>query len=267
MVAGRVSAYRALASESRITLLRLLQQADAPMSVDALAETVHLHANTTREHLDCLIGAGLVSRHPEARCTRGRPRMLYSAIPRQDGEASELRVREEMARILVAGYGQAAESPITAAERAGFEWGVRLSSEVDDILVPLRARSAAGAATDPEISTVQLAALEAHLGTLGFAPESDPMSLEIRLHRCPYRELTHECPEVVCSVLLGVSRGVLAHVGGPLTAAKLDAFAGSRPCVLHLATAGHDTSDRAETSDGGATVVRSRVNVKEPAFP
>ncbi|MCR6491810.1 metalloregulator ArsR/SmtB family transcription factor [Cellulomonas sp. P24] len=247
MAARRVSAYRALASESRVTLLRLLQQEGAPMSVDALAEAIDLHVNTTREHLDCLIGAGLVARHPEVRCTRGRPRMLYSAVERVDAETSSNRVREEMARILVAGYGQAVESPTVAAEHAGFAWGDRLSSEADDSTAPPPSRTPARApadAADPS-SLAQLAALEARLDALGFEPEADPETLEVHMHGCPFYELAQESPEVVCSVLLGVSRGVLAHVGGPLTAAQLDAFVGPRHCVLHLARTSDDEAGRA----------------------
>jgi predicted ArsR family transcriptional regulator len=63
------------------------------------------------------------------------------------------------------------------------------------------------------------------------------------MHRCPFYELAQESPEVVCSVLLGVSRGVLAHVGGPLTAAQLDAFVGPRHCVLHLTKISDEAAD------------------------
>ncbi len=223
--------------------MRLLQQSSSPMSVDALAEAIDLHVNTTREHLDCLIGAGLVSRHPEVRCTRGRPRMLYSAVERVDDESGGNRVREEMARILVAGYGQAAESPTVAAEHAGFAWGDRLSAEADDpaVLAPTRSAADAGGA---RASLAQLSALEARLDALGFEPETDPENLEVHMHRCPFYELAQESPEVVCSVLLGVSRGVLAHVGGPLTAAQLDAFVGPRHCVLHLARVDDEATER-----------------------
>lgn len=210
------------------------------MSVDALAEAVGLHASTTREHLDCLIRAGLASRHPEVRCTRGRPRMLYSAVARADTEASEAKVRAEMARLLIAGYGHGAESPTTAAEQAGFEWGVRLSGDGEDPAW----RAWARATTGRPGASVQLAALETHLGALGFEPETDPQALEVRLNRCPYHELAHECPTVVCAVLLGVSRGVLTGVGGPLTVARLEAFAGPRPCTLHLADGGEPAQNR-----------------------
>ncbi len=243
MAARRVSAYRALASESRVTLLRLLQEASSAMSVDALAEAIDLHVNTTREHLDCLIGAGLVARHPEVRCTRGRPRMLYSAVERVDDEAGSNRVREEMARILVAGYGQAVKSPTVAAEHAGFAWGDRLSSEADDSVGVVRTCASVGA-DDARSSLVQLSALEARLDALGFEPETDPETLEVHMHRCPFYELALESPEVVCSVLLGVSRGVLAHVGGPLTAGQLDAFVGPQHCVLHLAKISDEAPDR-----------------------
>jgi predicted ArsR family transcriptional regulator len=65
-------------------------------------------------------------------------------------------------------------------------------------------------------------------------PEGDADRLEVHLHRCPFLDLAHERPEVVCSVHLGLARGVLAQEGGPLTAEWLEPFVEPQHCVLHL---------------------------------
>ena len=69
---------------------------------------------------------------------------------------------------------------------------------------------------------------------LGFEPEGDVERLEVHLRRCPFLDLAHERPEIVCSVHLGLARGVLAKEGGPLTAEWLEPFVEPQHCVLHL---------------------------------
>lgn len=234
MVGRRVSAYRALASESRVKLLHALQQSDGPMTVDDLAAAIDLHVNTAREHLDRLIAAGFVSREPEIRCTRGRPRMLYRAVERATAEVCDDRAREQLTRILVEGYGHSSESPSIAAETAGFGWADRLSEPTTG--ADAEAGPDDGALPPPNHAHwLQLAALEAHFEDLGFEPEADLEHLAVHLHRCPFYELARESTEVVCSVHLGLSRGVLARAGGPLVAEQLEPFVGPHHCVLHLA--------------------------------
>lgn len=235
MVGRRVSAYRALASESRVKLLHALQQSDGPMTVDDLAAAIDLHVNTAREHLDRLIAAGFVSREPEVRCTRGRPRMLYRAVERVTAEACDERAREQLTRILVEGYGHPSVSPAIAAERAGFGWATRLAEATPEADGDTGADETDGVSLTHHAHWLQLAALESHFEDLGFDPEADLEHLDVHLHRCPFYELARESTEVVCSVHLGLSRGVLARAGGPLVAEELEPFVGPHHCVLHLA--------------------------------
>lgn len=212
-------AYRTLASRSRMEILHLLQQQDGALGVDVVATHVGLHPNTTREHLDRLVAAGFVAREVEHRSTRGRPRLLYRAVERAAASAADVRARDQLARVLVAGYGRAMRSPAAEAERAGRRWAVEHPS--DDVV-----------AQDPE--TGQLQALERHFEELGYDPEVDADALEVHLHRCPLLDLARERTEVVCSVHLGLSRGVLARQGGPLAVDRLEPFVGPEHCVLHL---------------------------------
>lgn len=225
----RLNAYRALASESRVRILHLLQDRAAPVGVDDVAAAVGLHVNTVREHLDHLVATGFVGRESEVRATRGRPRILYRALPRSAGASMDARAREHLLRLLLAGYGREVGSPEELAEESGRRWAEDLAAE----------GTAVGAARredrvgPPEWA--QMAALEQHFEELGFDPEADLDADQVHLHRCPVKDLACARTEVVCSVHLGLAQGVLAHVDGPLEAERLEPFVGPDHCVLHLA--------------------------------
>ena len=264
MASRRVIAYRALASDKRVSMLHALQRSDGPLGVDELAAAVGLHVNTAREHLERLIDSGFVASAPELRTTRGRPRILYSAVERIAPATTDGWARDQLMRVLVAGYGRRLPSAAGAAQDAGSVWGRSLTATRLELSQRRGQRVAAVAAADPDrpcpdvvcpdpdgpvashedctipapldrgAGLAQLAALEAHFDDLGFEPEGDAERLEVHLRRCPFLDLAHERPEVVCSVHLGLARGVLAQEGGPLTAEWLEPFVDPQHCVLHL---------------------------------
>jgi hypothetical protein len=156
--------------------------------------------------------------------------------------------REQLVRVLVSGYGKRLSSPSDAAETAGRSWGAALPSPTPDAKEPDAAdcdpaalAQACGLTEVAELT--QLAALEAHFEDLGFDPEADTERLEVHLNRCPFLDLARERPEVVCSVHLGLSRGVLAQQGGPLVADRLEPFVGPQHCVLHLSLCAETADD------------------------
>ena len=263
---SRVSAYRTLASESRMHILHVLQGQDEPITVDAVAQAVGLHINTAREHLDRLVDGGFVTRESEVRTTRGRPRMLYRSVDRMAAATMDVRAREHLTRMLVEGYGKAMASPASAAQEEGRRWAVELlgppvatptaeaatetepdvepetehetepdvepalGGEVDAVAAALCAAAEAALSQPWD----QLAALEQHFEDLGFDPEVDVATMQVHLRRCPLMDLAQQRTEIVCSVHLGLAQGVLARQGGRLVAERLEPFVGPRHCVLHL---------------------------------
>jgi len=223
MASASVSTYRALASPSRVEILHVLQE-QGELPLEDISQAVGLHQNTTREHLDRLVEAGFVERKPEHRGTRGRPRMLYRAAEAPGHRSLDTHFREHFMRVLVAGYGTEVESPAAEARRAGEAWAAEA----------LEGRELPGEKIEDD-GLRQLAALELHLDELGLNPEVEVDQLEVHLRRCPFVELARERTEVVCSVHLGVARGILDNEGGPLTADRLDPMVGPSHCVLHLA--------------------------------
>ena len=239
--AGR---HRALSSPSRTAILAVLRAEDAALAVERVAELVGLHVNTTREHLEVLVAAGLASRTPEARATRGRPRTLYAARG-PAGPDGEPWLRDQLSRVLLAGYGRPLAEPGAAAERAAEGLAAELGAVGAGSGAGARAPDdGAGAGVDGDAAAEgdadadrarQVAALREHFGRLGFDPEI--RGSEVRLRRCPVLDLAHERTEVVCGVHLGLARGVLARVGGPVSATTIVPFAGPGYCVLRLAGA------------------------------
>ena len=243
MGTGHINTYRALASSSRVEILHVLQE-QGELPLDDIARAVRLHHNTVREHLDRLIDAGFVDRKPEHRGTRGRPRMLYKEAAAPGHKSLDSNFRDHFMRILVAGYGTEMESPAAAAQRAGTQWVTKAlvashpgteQPDDDGARSGAAGKPATTAASVGEAGLRQLAALEVHLDELGLAPEVEVDELTVHLRRCPFIDLARERTEVVCSVHLGVARGILDHEGGPLVAERLDPMVAPSHCILHLA--------------------------------
>lgn len=206
--------------ESRARVLGVLQDAGAPLSVGDVARRLGLHTNTARFHLDGLVEAGAVDRTTEERERPGRPRALYSARP-EAAQAGERSYRL-LAEILTSYVAAETPQPARAATKAGQAWGRYLA----DRPAPLR-RIDANAATAQVVEVLR---------DIGFAPEPVTAGRErqILLHHCPFRETAREHSEVVCSVHLGLMRGVFEAIDAPLEADRLEPFVEPDLCIAHL---------------------------------
>lgn len=222
----QLRALRVLACNSRMRIMRLLQEHQGPVPVEEVAAGVGLHVNTTREHLDRLVASGFVVRQPEHRTTRGRPRMLYRSVDSAAAATVDSRARGHLVRLLLDGYGQPMESPVVAAEAAGMTWAAQLGC-------PGTAASHDDAADAEE----QIAALQRHLEDLGFDPEFERESMEMLLGHCPFADVPNERRGVVCGAHLGLVRGIVARHEGPLTVEKLVPRGDGAHCVVRLAHA------------------------------
>jgi predicted ArsR family transcriptional regulator len=214
--------------DSRARVLGVLQDAGTALGVADVAEAVGLHPNTTRFHLDGLVEAGLVQRASEDRETPGRPRTLYSARP-EAGRAGPRSYRL-LAQILTSYLASQARQPGAAALTAGTEWGRYLAQRP----APFR-RATVEQATDQLVQV---------LDEVGFAPEAvtSGRKRQVLLHHCPFREAAEQHREVVCSVHLGLMRGLLEESGAPLQAQRLDPFVEPSLCVAHLSARGSKAS-------------------------
>ena len=207
------SSYRTLASFSRIQLLHFLQQRGT-MTVGDLAEAAGLHHNTTREHLQRLIGDGYVTCSPEIKDAKGRPRILYSVSAGPDESDGPVRATKA-----------------EAAERHGDL--VRLMLRVEAVIhSPLQR---------------QLDALDDHLDDSGFDAKLDADGEHVHLHDCPYIDMVKLHPEV-CRVHFGLLKGLLEVAQGPLSADALHPLVEPNTCTLDLHRSDNDQIDESETA-------------------
>lgn len=203
---------------SRARVLAVVQQGTGAIGVEAVADRVGLHPNTVRFHLDALVRAGLASRTSEEREQPGRPRLLYTA--NADGVAAGRRSYRLLAEILAGYLAGHSEEPARAAREAGQAWGRFLTDRRQPF-----GRIDASEATDQLVTM---------LDEVGFAPEVSDGGRQVLLHHCPFRETAVLHRDVVCSIHLGLMRGMLAELDAPLQAERLDPFVEPSLCVTHL---------------------------------
>jgi predicted ArsR family transcriptional regulator len=208
--------------QSRAHVLDLLRAAGSPAGVQEIAGRAGLHPNTARFHLDALVDAGLAARAPKERTTPGRPSIAYRAV---EGGAPagrrRYRLLAEMLTSLIAGV---MPKPGQAAAEAGREWGRYLTEQP-----PPYQRLGAGEAIER---------LTATLEEVGFAPEAvaGGTQHQLRLRRCPFREVAENHQDVICQLHLGLMQGALAQMRAPVTADRLEPFAEPSLCIAHLTT-------------------------------
>jgi predicted ArsR family transcriptional regulator len=213
--------FRALADPTRRDLLRFLDRAGTPQDVRALAAEVDLHPNTVRDHLDLMHRAGLVTRTTENRDKPGRPKVLFEAAARSTRSPGSEGYRF-LAEVL-AGYMHAhLEDPAATAEEAGRAWGRYIVDKPEPFDLP--------------DSSQVLEQIVTALAEMGFAPEEEGRDdgFFIRLHDCPFRDVARSRTDVVCSVHLGMLRGMAEELGETMKVDGLAPFVEPSVCVASL---------------------------------
>jgi len=197
---------------SRAAVLQALREAGEPTTAAVLADRLGVHVNTVRFHLDHLVDTGQVESAPQAQRIPGRPPLAYRIIPRMDPSGPRRFV--ELAQVLVADLAEEPDARDRAVE-LGRTWGRRVA-----------AGRAATAGTEALVDV---------LDDLDFAPEpADGPTSTLRLHHCPFLELTEERTDVVCPMHLGLMQGVLQEWGSDVMVTDLDAFVEPDLCLVHV---------------------------------
>ena len=195
--------------------------------VPEVARRTDLHPNTVRFHLERLEHDGLVSRQVRRSGEPGRPPLTYTANPVPDA-GREHREFAQLAEVLAQLTTRLSADPVTAAIEAGRSWGLTRAAE------PVEPGDTAGA-----IGTLVTA-----LNEIGFVPEVRATAEGVTIvHRhCPFLEVAQNHPDVVCSVHLGLMRGIMESVDAPVATERLVPFASPAGCEAHLTSSPGATS-------------------------
>lgn len=205
---------------TRARVLGLLQ-GEGGISVQDTAESLGIHNNTARFHLEALVESGFAVRDRDEPHGQGRPRTLYSATgdaPRVD--TGHLR---DFTQVLVRQLILTAPEPQRLAEDVGRSWGAEVG------LATLSGRTGIPEPDD-------LVALLEHTSAMGFGGVmADPTTVEFR--SCPYRNMGQPTRDSICHVHLGMLRGFLDARGSDLEVAGLTPGA---ICVARLSLRRND---------------------------
>jgi predicted ArsR family transcriptional regulator len=207
------SVHRALADERRARIVEELRDDPAGLDAQELAARLGLHPNTVRWHLAILADAELVSSHTGARTTPGRPRIVYT-LGHDAGEGESYRL---LATILHGAFGRL-DDAFARAEAAGRAWGRYLVRRPPPNEPPSR-----------EAAVGEVVAL---LAQHGFRPEAE--GDEIRMHRCPFRELAQLQPRTVCAIHQGLMAGAFDGLQSAVEVERLEPFVEPELCVARL---------------------------------
>ena len=213
--APRLELLKALGDNTRYAIYLELARAPAPLATAQIADTLGLHANTVRPHLDRMREVGLLEVVTDAQGAVGARSTATRSPPMLHPSGSSRR-RSPCWRGCSSASPPAPTCRPADAVEAGREQGI--------------VAAAGRPGTCAEALTHELAAL-------GFDPESvvDDDGATIAFTRCPFRELAEANPDLVCSLHRGLVEGFVDARGDGEVVAFHD-LADRTPCQVEIAT-------------------------------
>jgi predicted ArsR family transcriptional regulator len=220
----RLDVLKALGDNTRYAIYLELARAGSPRSTADIAESLNLHPNTVRPHLERMREVGLLAVAAENRGSVGRPQHRYALAADAPSLGLEPPAFPLLARML---------APIAAASEL----------EPDDVALvgaeAGRAMAAAGNGTGgPRSRATRGACVEAvanMLAELGFDPavvSADGVAT-IAFTHCPFAELAAAHPEVVCHLHRGLIEGYVEQIGDA-SVERFGTLADRDPCQVEL---------------------------------
>ena len=220
----RLALLKALGDNTRYAIYLELARSPVPRSTAEVAESLELHPNTVRPHLERMREVGLLAVETDGRGGVGRPQHLYSLAPDAPTLGLEPPPMPLLARLLAGVAASAGVAPDEAAE-VGREQGRQAAVE---------ARSHPGVGGNDSMATCTQA-LAAELTRLGFDPAvaGDDDSVSIAFTHCPYSDLARAHPEIVCHLHRGMVEGFVEASGGA-GVERFHTLLARSPCQVEL---------------------------------
>ena len=215
---ARLDLFKTLGDNTRYAIYLELARASRPLTTAEIADTIALHPNTVRPHLERMRDVGLIEVSVGGRGEIGRPQHRYSLAPDAPSLGLEPPVMPMLARMV-----------LTMADRIGAgSADAHATGEAEG------ARRAAPYATAPS----SLEAIVSDLDRLGFDPvvsdaEAVPGGAVVAFGNCPFGDLASEHPHLVCSLHHGLIAGFVAAMGDT-EVAEFCSIAARTPCRVTL---------------------------------
>lgn len=212
----RLDLLKTLGDNTRYAIYLELARSPVPLSTGGVSESLGLHPNTVRPHLERMRDVGLLEARTDSSGAVGRPQRLYSLAPDAPSLGLEPPVFAMLARMLASVATMAGVDGELAAEAARGE-GRRMAHRPD--VEPLPCITA----------TTRL------LAELGFDPASvsDRDGTTIAFTHCPFHDLASSNPDLVCSMHRGLVEGFVGEHGGA-TVVSFSDLSAREPCRTHL---------------------------------
>lgn len=205
----RLDLLKALGDNTRYAIYLELARSPRPLTTADIADTLGLHPNTVRPHLERMRETGLLDVHVSARGDVGRPQHRYSIAADAPSLGFEPPTMPMLARMVLA-------------------MAARLQARPDDAEAVGREEGARRAARYRELPST-LEALVADLDQLGFDPlvtasadsgsdispaggDEDAAAL-ITFAHCPFADLAEAHPDLVCGLHRGLVEGFVESMG------------------------------------------------------
>ena len=197
---------KALGDNTRYAIYLELARSPRPLATAEIAESLDLHPNTVRPHLERMRDVGLLAVEADARGAVGRPQHRYSVAPDAPSLGLEPATFPVLARMLLR---------VAAAGGLGRDEVVEAGREQGAADAATLARALGLPADGDTDAGTCVGGLMARLDALGFDPElaGDDAQVTVGFAHCPFRELAESNPEIVCALHQGVVEGIVRRPG------------------------------------------------------
>jgi len=231
----RLTVFKALGDNTRYAIYLELARSDRALSTAEIAETLELHPNTVRPHLERMREVGLLVVDTETQGTVGRPQHRYSLAPDAPSLGLEPSAFRLLARLMTGVAAGARPDPEAVAE-VGRDHG-RALAERSEGRGGTTGESSFGLASRRRAARAErcVALVRAELEALGFDPATafDGNVATVVFTHCPFLELAEAHPEIVCHLHRGIVEGLVEHAGGAKVA-RFATLADRNPCEVDL---------------------------------
>jgi predicted ArsR family transcriptional regulator len=218
---------RVLGDNTRYAIYLELARSPRPLVTAEIAETLDLHPNTVRPHLERMREVGLLEVTSDARGEVGRPQHRYSLAADAPSLGLEPPTMPVLARMVLAMAERLGASPADAVAVGEAEGRTRAASYDD-----------APSALEALVADLDRLAFDPVVTEGGVDDESaDPdfVTAVVAFANCPFAELARAHPDLVCSLHRGLVAGFVARMGDA-EVAEFCSLAHRTPCQVSIAT-------------------------------